>query len=229
MNVRKKRVIVSLLFLVAIAWMSQPIFSAPLPALSGWQGRTIPILGTALDHQSNQIGVVAHLVLGFRERNDQYGLNLRFRTKPGRFSPAAQVAVQNAIIHTARAAGLNEKSWSVQLMIPYNGITMYGESLSAMVGLAVVALAQGDTFPQDRVVTGKVLSDGHLGSVGGVPQKIEAAYAEHFQRVIVPEEHDTEDGDWRTPFLMHISPVANVTQAYQALTGQPLRHLKSSG
>lgn len=229
MNGWKKSTIVSLLLLQVVVWMSLPISAAPLPALSGWQGRTIPILGTALDYQSNQIGVVAHLVIVFRERNDHYGLNVTFRTRPGRFSPVAQVAVQNAIIHIARAAGLDEKSWSVQLMIPYNGITIYGESLSAMVGLAVVALAQGDVFPQDRVVTGKVNSDGRLGSVGGVPDKIEAAYAEHFQRVIVPEEHDVSDGDWRTPFLMHISPVANVNQAYQALTGHPLRHVKAAG
>jgi len=38
------------------------------------------------------------------------------------------------------------------------------------------------------------------------------------RRVLVPEERDETDSDFETPFLMHISPVATVTQAYQALT-----------
>ncbi len=42
-------------------------------------------------------------------------------------------------------------------------------------------------------------------------------------RVVVPEEMDVADADWDTPFLMHISPVGSVGEAYQALTDHPLR------
>jgi hypothetical protein len=35
---------------------------------------------------------------------------------------------------------------------------------------------------------------------------------------LVPEERDETDSDFETPFLIHIAPVATVTQAYQALT-----------
>lgn len=48
--------------------------------------------------------------------------------------------------------------------------------------------------------------------------KVAAAYEAHLRRVLVPEERDETDSDFETPFLMHISPVATVTQAYQALT-----------
>jgi predicted ATP-dependent protease len=72
------------------------------------------------------------------------------------------------------------------------------------------------------VATGKITKDGHIGAVGGIPLKIQAAYAEHIQRVIVPEERFQEDNDWQTPFLMHISPVSTVWQAYRMLTGKTL-------
>jgi len=43
-------------------------------------------------------------------------------------------------------------------------------------------------------------------------------WRKHLRRVLVPEERDETDSDFETPFLMHISPVATVTQPYQALT-----------
>jgi hypothetical protein len=42
------------------------------------------------------------------------------------------------------------------------------------------------------------------------------------RRVLVPDELDTADGDWITPFLVQVSPVGSVSEAYQALTDQPL-------
>jgi hypothetical protein len=40
--------------------------------------------------------------------------------------------------------------------------------------------------------------------------------------VVVPDELDTADSDWHTPFLVQVSPVGSVMQAYMALTDQPL-------
>jgi len=40
--------------------------------------------------------------------------------------------------------------------------------------------------------------------------------------VFVPSVYDERDGDWRTPFLMHVSPVSTVEEAYLGLTGHRL-------
>jgi predicted ATP-dependent protease len=114
----------------------------------------------------------------------------------------------------------------VFLSVPYPGVTIYGESLSAMVGLAVLAMANHDPILGNRVMTGKITRDGHIGAVGGIPLKIEAAYAKHIGRVIIPEDQVQEDNDWQNPFLMHISPVRTVLQAYQMLTGRALQILE---
>ncbi len=99
---------------------------------------------------------------------------------------------------------------------------MFGDSLSAMVGLTVVALAKGDPIFYGRSITGTITEKGTIGKVGGVPLKINAAYSEHLNRIFIPEEQDIGDGDWRTPFLMHVSPVKSLNKAYYGLTGQPL-------
>jgi predicted S18 family serine protease len=86
----------------------------------------------------------------------------------------------------------------------------------------VVALAKGEFIPPDRVMTGAVSPDGHIVPVGSVALKVAAANEARIRRVLVPDELDTADNDWRTPFLMQISPVGSVSQAYLALTDHPL-------
>jgi PDZ domain-containing secreted protein len=186
-----------------------------------YREQLVPILGVTLDEKP--IGTVANLVLSFEERHDHLGLTVFFKGEPGRFSRMAQTAIQQAIYRTARIAGLSTDSWTVALRVPYPGLTVYGESLSAMVGLSVVALAKGEFIPPDRVITGTVTPEGHIAPVGAVALKIVAANEAHMRRVVVPDEMDVADGDWVTPFLVQVSPVRSVTEAYLALTDHPLR------
>ncbi|GIW54302.1 MAG: hypothetical protein KatS3mg082_0706 [Nitrospiraceae bacterium] len=188
----------------------------------------IPILGTTFDRDRKPIGVVAQLQVSVANRQDHNGMEVTFESNPGRFSIRAQVAVVTAINRAARLAGLNTDSWSVSLTVPYEGVTIYGESLSAMVGLTVVALAKGDFVKPARVLTGTVTRDGHIGAVGGISLKLAAARDQNLRRVLVPEEYDVSDGDWETPFLLQVSPVGTVTTAYEALTDRPLQVETSS-
>lgn len=176
----------------------------------------IPILGVSVG--AERAGTVAYVELGFTEREDQRGLLVEFSGKPGQFSPLARAAVTRGIYHTAKALGLRTDSWTVALKVPHEDLTIYGESLSAMVGVSVAALAQGEALSSDLVITGTVTPDGHIGPVGGVPQKVRAAQDAHIRRVVVPEEQDPADPDWHTPFLMQVSPLGSVKEAYDALT-----------
>jgi len=193
-----------------------------------WRQQVIRILGTTTNNRSENVGMVGELIVGLEERSDHRGIMVTFDDRPGHFSPPAQAAVLTAIDRTARTAGLNTDSWTVSLSVPEPGLTVYGESLSAMVGLTVVALAQGDFIPPDRVITGTITNDGRIGTVSGVPLKVEAAGEEGIKRVLVPQEVAEADGDWRTPFMMQVSPVSSVPEAYEALTGRPLRQIARS-
>ncbi len=94
-----------------------------------------------------------------------------------------------------KAAALNPDSWTVRFQLPYPGVTLYGESLSAMAALNIVALAKNEPVDEETVLTGTVTPDGHVGTVGGVPLKILAAYEQHYRKVLIPEEPVVADGD----------------------------------
>ena len=183
----------------------------------------IPILGTTMNEDAEPTGIVAEIELEFLQRSDHDGLNVQFQTTPGKFSPYAQQSVIQALYRVVEAAGINPDSWTVRFQLPYPGVTLYGESLSAMAALTIVSLAKNEPIDAETVLTGTVTADGHLGTVGGVPLKIIAAYEKHFQKVLIPEEPDVADGDWKTPFLMEVRPVGSISNAYLALTNRPLR------
>ena len=183
----------------------------------------IPILGTTMNEQDEPVGIVAEIELEFLQRHDHEGLDIQFQTQPGKFSPFAQQSVIQALYCVVEAAGLNPDSWTIRFRLPYPGVTLYGESLSAMAALNIVALAKNEPVDQETVLTGTVTADGHVGTVGGVPLKILAAYEKHYRKVLIPEEPDIADGDWETPFLMEVRPVSSISKAYLALTNRPLR------
>lgn len=183
----------------------------------------IPILGTTVNEQSQPVGIVAEIQLEFIQRRDHSGLEVRFENSPGRFSHTAQQSVMQALNRVVETAGLNSDSWTVRFILPYPGVTLYGESLSAMAALNVVALAKNDPVFEDTVLTGTVTPEGLLGVVGGIPLKIHAAHRRHFRKVVIPEELDVADGDWETPFLMEVSPVRSIKKAYFALTHHTLQ------
>lgn len=185
----------------------------------------IPILGTSLNEQFRPVGMVSQVVIDVYERQDLNGLQIQFHTEPGQFSLFARQSIHSAITRAFAAANLPAESWTVLLKFPYTGLTVYGESLSAMVGLSVVSMIKGDHLIEGRALTGTITERGSIGAVGGLQLKILAAYHNHFQRVLVPSEYDVRDGDWRTPFLMHVSPVGTVDEAYFGLTGHHLATL----
>ena len=207
-------------FLILMA--SGPAFAKANLDAKHWREQLIHILGTTQGAQNQPVGVLAEVVIGLEQRADHRGTEIIFEERAGSFSDRTQGAIMLAIDRTARAARLNPDSWSVFLSFDTPGMTLYGDSLSAMIGLTVVALAKGDTIQFDRAITGTVTNDGHIGVVSGIPFKIAAAHHGRMQRVLIPDEADATDPDWRVPFLMHVSPVGSVSDAYQALTDRPL-------
>lgn len=160
-------------------------------------------------------GMVDKIMVLFAIRDDAGGLDVHFITGPGRFTQETQAAIAQSIARTARALGLSTDSWSVGLSVPTPGLTIDGDSLSAMVGLTVGAMAKGESIPRNRVITGTVSSDGRIGPVGGVALKVTAAHQAGLHMVLVPA---TAYSKTKTPPRVQVLPVSSVSQAYQALT-----------
>ena len=197
------------------------------PPPSRFLHQSIPVLGMTLDRARQPAGIVTYVMIHFHQRSDHDGLKVHFRKIPGRFGPIARKGVATAIDRVAKSANLQDDSWTVVLTFPYSGLTLYGDSLSAMVALSVLALAKNEAIVYGRTLTGRITEDGHIGKVAGIPYKISAAYAERLDRVLIPDEQHPGDGEWRTPFLMHVSRVGTLEAAYQGLTGRSLFPKKS--
>ena len=161
------------------------------------------------------VGEVISVQVLFATREDTRGLDIHFLNGPGRLSPKTQTALAQAISRAARVFGLATDSWNVGLSVPYPGITIEGDSLSAMVGLTVVAMAKGQSISGRRVITGTITSDGRIGPVGSVALKVMAARQAGLWMVLVPAQ---AQNTWRTLPLFQVSPVGTVTQAYHMLT-----------
>ncbi len=172
------------------------VLATALPSFadSGVSRQFIPILGLTTDECT--IGTVAYL--SFEERSDRSGLMVHFQNGPGRFSRMAQTSTDQAIRLAARSLGLSTDSWTVVRSVPYPGITIYGDSLPAMVGLSVVALAKGEVIPRNPVITGTITPDGRIGPVGGIPLKVAAAKQARLHMVLVPEKQETTEGNWES-------------------------------
>jgi len=207
-----------LLLLPALWLPSESAASMDVPVLQ--RERSIPILGVTLS-KAGPVGIVTAVDLHFEQRQDQSGLMVMFPTGRGKFSHKAETSVQQAIYRAARAAKLSTDSWTVRLSAPHD-VTVYGDSLSAMIGLSVIALAKNESILDGRVITGGIAPDGHITHVGGLSLKLAAAKRADIRTVVVPDESDPSEADWQTPFLMHVSRVGSIQQAYQALTGHTL-------
>lgn len=160
-------------------------------------------------------GKVIYVMVVFTTRKDAEGLEVHFTVGPGRFSMMTQTAAKQAIVNTARALGLSSDSWSVGLGALEPGLIIDGPSLSAMVGLAVAAMAKGESIPRNRVITGTITSDGHIGPVGGVGLKVLAARQAGLQMVLVPSADNRRE---RATDITQVFTVSSVRQAYEALT-----------
>jgi len=145
----------------------------------------IPIWATTTGESA--IGTVVSVVVAVEKRPDQTGLQVIFHTTPGHFSRLAQTAIQKAVVLAASSLDLSPDSWTVALTVPYPDVTIGGDSLSGMVALSVVMLAQGRPMPFHTVLIGTITPDGSIAPVGAVPLKLAAVHTANIQRVLVSD------------------------------------------
>lgn len=194
--------------------------SCPVDTHAAPREQLIPILSVTTD--APPAGTVTYITATFEERSDHDGLSIRFHDRPGRFSHMAQTSAERAIRQTAASLGLSTDSWSVELKVPYEGVTISGDSLSAMVGVTISAMALGKKVPTGYVLTGTVTPDGAIGPVGAVPLKVQAARSAKLRRVLVPHQQAIQAEDHQIPARLEISPVRSVPEALDALTDRTI-------
>lgn len=181
----------------------------------------IPILGAST--LTSMTGVVFFVTVTVEHRLDRKGLIVSFPGAPDSFSPRAQEAIVQGVTRAARSLELPTESWTVTVSHSYRGMTVHGDSLEAMLGLSVAALAQGYSVPEGLAMTGTITPDGRIGSVGALPHKLLAAGLADIRKVLVAEQHGHHDWQDGQGLLPHVLPVRSVRDAYALFTGQVAR------
>lgn len=83
--------------------------------------------------------------------------------------------VKQAVAAATKAVGEDGQEWVVMIKNrSYNALTE-GASASSAVAVGIVAAWRGGHIKPDVALTGKILPDGQIESVGGLPIKVETA------------------------------------------------------
>jgi hypothetical protein len=109
-----------------------------------------------------------------------------------------------------------------------------GPSAGALMTIAVLAAARGDTIRPDATMTGTINPDGIIGPVGGIAHKIDGAARKGKKLVLIPagiafdydanEKKDVHLVGVGNKLGVEVRPVLDIYTAYKYMTGADLPH-----
>lgn len=106
--------------------------------------------------------------------------------------------------------------------VPYPGVTNYGDSLSAVVALSVMGLAQGHTVPAGLAMTGTITSEGDMGPVGGLPVQLLAAGRARILAVLISSASPGTSDGLQPSLPARVVPASSVMEAFRhIMNGNP--------
>ena len=139
-----------------------------------------------------------------------------------------EAAAWNAAITASLVTGLplagRELHFAVTGRLP-------GQSVGALLTVAVIALMRGDKLEPDITATGTVSPDGSIGPVTGVPESVAAAVRAHRARMLVPVgQRRAADASGKSVDVvtaaarlgLRVVEAGDVYEAYQLFAGKVL-------
>lgn len=89
-----------------------------------------------------------------------------------------------------------------------------------------IALFKGDPLHRGIALTGTLDSEGNIGPVGSIPDKVRAAAREGYRTILIPSGQ-LHDPEWNLPRLgmelnVDLKEVGTIDEAYRQMTGRPL-------
>ena len=208
------------LLLSAIILCMQPF---PLWSADSRRVATVPALGVLADGQT---GIIHYIVLQIDKDPRQEGPTVQFNEiNLGGGSIVSEdwkVGVKQAVAAAMKAVGEDGREWVITIKNRSYSALTEGMSASSAVAVGIVAAWRGDDVKSDVALTGKIMPDGQIESVGALLIKIETAARAQFKTVLVPRgQPDTADWDLSqlaTRWNIKVIEVATLEEAYQLMT-----------
>jgi Lon-like protease len=181
----------------------------------------LPVLAAV---RYNNLGVFEIILMGWDKKPDPNAIQLQVniagvrygKDHMGSMAQAFDYAVERtpAVLHTGTV--------SVQ-GITYMPTASDGPSAGAAMAVGFIAVFKGDRIQRGTALTGTLEPGGHIGWVGGIPDKIRAAKREGYHTVLVPrgQLHTVEWNLIELGFQLNIAvkEVDTIDEAYQFMTG----------
>ena len=108
--------------------------------------------------------------------------------------------------------------------IAYMSTGSDGPSAGAAMAVGFIAMFRGDTIQRGIALTGTLQSDGTVGPVGGLSDKVRAAAREGYRKVLIPGGQ-LLDPRWELNRLglemnVELKEVSTIEEAYRLMTGR---------
>lgn len=220
MGTTRKTPHLTILFLSVIILCAQAL---PLWSADSRRFATVPALGVRAGEQT---GVVHYVVLQIDKDPRLRGPTIQFNEiNLGGGSIVSEdwkEGVKHAVAAATRAVGEDGRDWVITIKNrSYNALTE-GMSASSAIAVGIMAAWRGDTIRPDVALTGIIMPDGQIESVGALLIKVEAAVRAQFKTILVPRgQPDTADWDLfqlGSKWNVKIIEVTTLEEAYRLMT-----------
>jgi predicted S18 family serine protease len=215
---RKTAHLILLLSVIILCAQAVPLWSADSRRFA-----TVPALGVLA---GGQTGIVHYVVLQIDKDPRQNGPTIQFNEihlgGGSVVSDDWKEGVTHAVAAATKAVGEDGREWVITIKNRSYSKLTEGMSASSAIAVGIVAAWRGDDVRSDVALTGTILPNGQIESVGAVSIKIEAAARAQYKTILVPRgQLDKADGDLSllaTRWNIKIIEVATLEEAYQLMT-----------
>ncbi|MGH7229942.1 MAG: S16 family serine protease [Nitrospiraceae bacterium] len=181
----------------------------------------VPVLATI---RANDRGVFNVIVMTWDKRSAPDPLQLRWGNNRVRVQGVGLGTLGAAFNYALTRLSMKPTGTLSLYGASYVPISSDGPSAGAALAVGFLALLRGDPLIRGIAVTGALELDGHIGHVGGIPDKIRAAAREGYRTVLIPQGQ-LDQSEWNLSGLglelnLTVKEVETVEQAYEYMTGQ---------
>ena len=151
------------------------------------------------------------------------------------------VKVASALVENDVNCDVDPSNYDYFFVVRTDAPIIGGPSAGAIMTVAAICLLENWTMENNTVMTGMINPDGSIGPIGGIPQKIDAAYSVGATRFLIPKGQGTYEemvttvlnggttiitqpvsrnvSDYAKQYNIEVVEIAEVTEAVENFTG----------
>lgn len=207
----------AVLLLVALLWPNATLVQAESVV-------ELPVLAAI---NANDRGVFEVLLIWWDQKPQPDPVMLQWYNAGVKLGEAHLGAMATAFQYAVERTPSVRHSGTVSVRgVAYVPTSSDGPSAGAAMAVGFIALFKGEAVRRGVALTGTIESDGRIGPVGAIPDKIRAATREGYRTILIPQGQ-FYDPTWNLSRLamelnVTIKEVSTIDEAYELMTGRRL-------